>query len=357
MSRRAAAVRNEVTATRRNASAIPLDGWERALLAALALMLVVLFSVVPGFWSGLGGFAALTENFLPFGIVALGLATVILTGGIDLSVGATASLSAIVMAVLWSGVGLPIWLAVAAGLLTGLVLGLVNGLIVTRLGTEPLIATLATSFIYASVATALAGAQPPSGFPASFNALGTGAIADILPYQLVLFSLLAVAFGLLLARTGFGRKIVMIGHNREAATWSGVRTGRILLAAYALSGVSAAAAGLVLASYYSAVRPDMGDALLLASITTVVLGGVSIFGGEGHVAGVVIATLLLGFLRQGLLIAGVSDMVTTMVTGAILLGAIALRNAISSPGGTNGFARLLAIVRTRRQAGEQEKTT
>ena len=118
----------------------------------------------------------------------------------------------------------------------------------------------------------------------------------------------------------------MIGYNAEAARYSGVRVGRIVVSAYVISGTMAAIAGIVLASYYSAVRPDMGDVLLLSTITMVVLGGVSIFGGEGSVTGVVIAVLLLGFLRQGMLIAGFSDMVTTMLTGAILLGAIAIRN-------------------------------
>ena len=334
----AAPVRNEVTAGRRNTSLVPLDGWERALLVALALLLAGLFAAVDGFWSGLPGFLQLTENFLPFGIVALGLATVILTGGIDLSVGSNASLSAIVMAELWSGLHVPIFLACAGGIATGVALGAVNGLIVTKLRTEPLIATLATSFIYGSCATALAGASPPSGFPDAFDAIGVGAIGGVVPYQLVLFAVLACGFGLLLSRTPFGRKIVMIGHNREAAAWSGVRTDRILLCAYILSGAAAAIAGIVLAAYYSAVRPDMGDVLLLTTITTVVLGGVSIFGGDGRITGVVIAVLLLGFLRQGLLIAGVSDMITTMVTGAILLGAIAVRNALSP--GVGGFTRL-----------------
>ncbi len=331
-------IRNEVSAGRRNTSRIPLDGWERALLVALVLLLAVLFAAVDGFWSGFSGFLALTENFLPFGIVALGLATVILTGGIDLSVGSNASLSAIVMAELWSGLHVPIFVAAGAAVATGIVLGAINGLIVTRLRTEPLIATLATSFIFGSCATALAGASPPSGFPPAFDAVGVGAIADVVPYQLVLFAVLAAGFGILLSRTPFGRKIVMIGHNREAAAWSGVRTERILLAAYVLSGATAAIAGVVLAAYYSAVRPDMGDVLLLATITTVVLGGVSIFGGDGRITGVVIAVLLLGFLRQGLLIAGVSDMITTMVTGAILLGAIAVRNALSPSRG--GFTQL-----------------
>ena len=316
-----------------------MDTWEKSLLGVLVLLLGVLIAVVPGFYSGFGSFLALTENFLPFGLVALGLSTVILTGGIDLSVGATAGLSAIVMAELWSGLHLSIWLAALLGVAAGAVLGAVNGLIITRLRVEPLIATLATSFIYGSVGTALAGDNPPSGFPDGFDALGAGAIASILPFQIVLFAVLAVLFGLVMSRSKFGRKIVMVGYNSEAARYSGVRVGSILVSAYVISGAMAALAGIVLAAYYSAVRADMGDVLLLSTITMVVLGGVSIFGGEGSILGVVIAVLVLGFLRQGMLIAGFSDMLTTMLTGAILLAAIAIKNTLAGRG--TGFARLL----------------
>ena len=228
------------------------------------------------------------------------------------------------MAELWEA-GVSIWIAMAAGIVAGALLGAVNGLIITRLRTEPLIATLATSFIISSAATALAGPSPPSGFPDAFNAVGAGAVAGV-PIQIILFAVFAVFFAALLGRSTFGRRVVMVGHNAEAARYSGVRVERVLMLAYVISGAMAAVAGIVLASYYSAVRADMGDVLLLSTITMVVLGGVSIFGGEGSVIGVILAVLLLGFLRQGMLIAGFSDMVTTMLTGAILLGAIAVRN-------------------------------
>jgi AI-2 transport system permease protein len=124
----------------------------------------------------------------------------------------------------------------------------------------------------------------------------------------------------------------MVGYSAEAARYSGIRVGRVVTAAYVISGIMAAMSGIVLASYYSAVRPDMGDVLLLTTITMVVLGGVSIFGGDGTIFGVVIAVLLLGFIRQGMLIAGFSDMVTSMFTGAILLTSIAIKNLINPRG-------------------------
>jgi ribose/xylose/arabinose/galactoside ABC-type transport system permease subunit len=333
---------NTVTA-RRSGSRLPLGGWERALVALLVLEVAGFGLGIPGFFDTVGSWLGLTENFLPFGIVALGLSIVILTGGIDLSVGSTAGLGAIVMAEFWLHLGTPIWVAVIISVGLGALLGLINGLIITRLNTEPLIATLATSFIYRSAGTALAGESPPSGFPDSFNALGQGAVGGLIPYQLILFAVLAIIVGLLISRSPYGRKVVMIGYNPDAARYSGLRVDRVVTSAYVISGATAALAGIVLAAYYSAVRPDMGDILLLTTITTVVLGGVSIFGGEGSIAGVVIAVLLLGFLRQGMLIAGFSDMVTTMVTGAILLAAITIRNLLSGRG--TGLALLLRRIR------------
>ncbi len=324
---------------------LPFDGWERALLVLLVLVVAGLSLSVDGFFPDFPGFLALFENFLPFGIVALGLSVVILTGGIDLSVGSTASLSAIIMASLWSGLHLNIWLACGAGVTAGMLLGAVNGLIITRMGTEPLIATLATNFIYASVATALAGDSPPSGFPDAFNGLGVGVLFGLVPLQIVLFAVLAIVFALAIGRSPFGRRVVMVGFNPEAARYSGVRVERVVTWAYVLSGAMAGLAGIVLAAYYSAVRPDMGDVLLLTTITMVVLGGVSIFGGEGSITGVVTAVLLLGMLRQGMLIAGFSDMVTTMLTGTILLAAIAIKNVLAGRG--SGLAMLVGRLRRR----------
>ena len=124
----------------------------------------------------------------------------------------------------------------------------------------------------------------------------------------------------------------MVGYNRDATKYSGINVNATVAWVYVTSGLMAALAGVVLAAYYSAVRSDMGDILLLTALTMVVLGGINIFGGEGSVLGAVLAVLLLGFLRQGLLIAGFSDMVTTMVTGAILLVAITAKNLLSTPG-------------------------
>jgi ribose/xylose/arabinose/galactoside ABC-type transport system permease subunit len=321
--------------------------WDRALAIILVLLFGGFCIFTPGFYSGFQGTFAITEEFLPFGFVALGLSVVILTGGIDLSVGSISSLAAVIMAILIKSYGVNIWLSVAVAVVIGGGLGWLNGLIITRLRVEPLIATLATNFIYSSVATALAGASPPYGFGSAFGVLGSGTLAGWIPVQLLIFVAMAIAFAVLVTRTGFGRRVVMIGYNRDAAHYAGVPVAIVQRRAYCLSGLTAAFAGIILASYYDAVRPDMGDILLLTSITMVVLGGISIFGGEGGILGVTLGVMILGVLRQGMLIAGFSDMVTTMLTGAILLASIAIKNLFSDRG--FGFGSLLGRVLAFRQ--------
>ena len=201
---RAPAVANAVTP--RNRRRLPVGGWELALVGLLATVLLGFGWAAPGFYAGPAALLGLAENFLPFGLVALGLSLVILTGGIDLSVGAVASLSAVVAAQLWSRFGLDIWLASAAGVALGGLLGLVNAAVILRLGIEPLIATLGTSFLYGSAAVAAAGAAPPSGFPDGFTAVGTGTLdfppcAGVVPIQLALFAILAVLFSATVARS------------------------------------------------------------------------------------------------------------------------------------------------------------
>jgi ribose/xylose/arabinose/galactoside ABC-type transport system permease subunit len=327
--------------------------WDRSL----AIILVVLFAgfcvLTPGFYNGVQGTLAITEQFLPFGFVALGLSVVILTGGIDLSVGSISGLAAVIMALLIKSYGVSLWAAVPVALVIGGGLGWFNGLIITRLRVEPLIATLATNFIYSSVAVALAGASPPYGFGRTFGVLGTGALGGFVPVQLLLFVAMAIGFSVLVTRTGFGRRIVMIGYNRDAAHYAGVSVAAVERRAYAISGLTAAFAGIILASYYDAVRPDMGDILLLTSVTMVVLGGISIFGGEGGILGVTLAVMILGILRQGMLIAGFSDMVTTMLTGAILLTSIAIKNLFSSRGsGLGAWVQRLTTLRRPVQPGQ-----
>lgn len=298
--------------------------WVLSLVALLVVEVVAFSVAVPGFFGGGTGLLALSEQFLSIGCIALGASVVIFTGEIDLSAGAMASFSGIVMAELWQA-GLELWLAVVAAVAICGCVGAVNGWLVTRLRINSLLVTLAMQFILSSIATAWGGNAPPYNFPSGFvTVAGTGSIGPI-PSQLVIFAVLALGVGLLVSRTGFGRNLVLSGYSRDAARYTGVDVRATLLRAFVLSAVLAGIAGILIAGFYNAARDDIGDSLLLPGITVVVLGGVDIFGGRGRMGGVIVATFILGFLTQGLLIDGDSSLTASMVTGIVLIACLVLK--------------------------------
>ena len=313
--------------------------WILALVVLVGAEILYFSITVTGFFDGGTGMLALTEQFVDIGMLALGLSVVILAGEIDLSAGTMSSFSGILMAVLWRD-GIEIWLADVVALVASTLVGALNGLIITIFRVDSLLVTLAMQFILGSVATALSGGSPPYGFPSSFVTIaGTGSIGPI-PYQLVVFGVFAVAIALLVGRTRTGRSIVLIGFNRPAARWSGIRVDRTIVGAFMISAFMAGLGGILVAGFYNAARDDLGDSLLLPAITIVVLGGVDIFGGKGRIAGVIVATFVLGFLTEGMLVDGQSSLSATMVTGILLIVSLALKITLDRRGGLDVRAAL-----------------
>jgi ribose/xylose/arabinose/galactoside ABC-type transport system permease subunit len=309
--------------------------WVVTVTFLLVAVLAYFCLAVPDFRElGASGVLALCEGFLFTGLIALGETLVILSGEIDISTGAMSSLSGIVMAALWQQ-GLNIWLAVVVALLISALGGAINGLFVTRFGIASLLVTLGTQFIFDSIATAVGGNSPPYNFPKSFiDFAGTGTVGPI-PDQLIGFTAIATIVWVVVARTRYGRGLVLIGYNRAASRYSGVNVQRTLFSAFVASGLLAGAAGIFVSGYYNAARDDIGDSLLLPAITVVVLGGVDIFGGKGRVSGVIVATFLLGFLFQGLLIRGNSSLTATMVGGVVLVLCLILKIALDRRAGVH----------------------
>lgn len=298
--------------------------WAGTLVGILAIELLYFSLSVQGFFGGGTGLLSLSEQFLDIGVIAFGSAFVIFAGEIDLSAGAIASFSGIVMAELWKS-GIEIWIAVLLAILITAGLGAINGLIVVLFKVNSLLVTLATQFIITSAATALGGSSPPFGFPQSLLSFaGTGSVGPI-PAQLIIFAALAVVVVLLLNRTRFGRGLVLIGFNRDAARYTGVSVSRTLVGAFTLSGALAGIAGIMISAFYNAARDDLALALLLPAITVVVLGGVDIFGGRGRITGVIAATFVLGYVTEGLLVGGQGSLTAQMVTGVVLLFCLVLK--------------------------------
>ena len=297
---------------------------ETILAALLAVALMVLTTQSTHFFT--------IENLLnqgrlmaEMGIVGLGMTFIIVTGGIDLSVGSILGLVAILLGVFWKNVGLPLPVAMFLAVVAGSLAGLFNGFIITRFKVPPLIATLATLALYRGLAEGISESRSVRGYPEWFYVLGQGDVWGI-PTQLWVFLALAVVAIFILGVTPFGRTIYAIGSNAVAARFSGISVNRSLLAIYTASGFLAAIAGVIFVSRVSTTRSDMGTGLELDVITAVVLGGTSIFGGRGTVVGTLLGLMLMQALKSGLLLAGVKGDGTIMAIGVVLIGTVIVSN-------------------------------
>jgi rhamnose transport system permease protein len=257
------------------------------------------------------------------GLIALAMTLVIITAGIDLSVGSIVGLSIIMMGMLWEDAGLPLWVAVLLALLTGTLLGGFNGTLITLIGIPPLIVTLATMAGFRGIALGMSQARSIRNFPEGFLHLGQGYAVGI-PVQVWILAVAALLFHLALTRTAWGRSVFGIGANEAAARLSGVPVNRVKLQVYMLSGFMSALAAVIYAAHVSVAKPDAGLGFELTAITAVVLGGTAISGGEGGVLGTLIALLMVGFLRSGLTLARVPSEAQDMMVGLLLVLVVAV---------------------------------
>ncbi|SDW36353.1 rhamnose transport system permease protein [Amycolatopsis xylanica] len=262
-------------------------------------------------------------------LIALPLTLVIVAGEIDLSVASVLGLSSALIGTLWNA-GLPLETILPIVVLAGAVCGAVNGLLVTGFGLPSLAVTIGTLALYRGLALVLLGDTAVADFPASYTRFGTTPVPGTdFPYPIMVFAVLAVAFGVLLHGSSFGRAIYAIGANTEAARFSGIRVKRTKLILFTLTGAVAALAGVVYTLRFSSARADNGTGLELAVVAAVLLGGVSIFGGKGSLGGVIAGVLLLGGLRNLLILDDVSTETLTIVTGLLLLvGVLAPPSAV-----------------------------
>jgi ribose transport system permease protein len=250
-------------------------------------------------------------------ILAAGMTFVILTAGIDLSVGSVVGLSGMVCASIMAGGG-SVAAGVAAGLLIGVAAGMANGAAITALRVPPFVVTLATMLILRGAAYKLTDARTISGLPPGFGALSTSFASAALMIGIF------VAAWLLLMRTPFGRHVYAVGGNAEAAWLSGVRVARVQFAVYTLCGFTAGAAGVLVASRLNAGYPRAGEFYELDAIAAVVVGGTSLFGGRGSIWGTLAGAFFIGVLNNGLNLFRVSPYDQLIVKGAVLLAAASL---------------------------------
>jgi ribose transport system permease protein len=282
----------------------------------------------PAFFS-LANFTSILQFSTLLALVTFGQTMVILSGGggIDLSVGGIVSLSGLLIGLLIKQ-AVPIFIAGVAGLLSGGILGSLNGLIITRLKLLPLIVTLGTFYAYNGLALALTGGAPISGLPSSFGMLGQSAVLAIPLHTLVFVVPVFLIMTFILGQTPLGRWIYAIGGNEQACRLVGLPVDLIRLGTYTLSGMLAALAGLVADSWLLSARPNIGDNLELLSLTAVLLGGTSIFGGSGGLTGSFIAVLFFTSLQVGLQMLNINNIWQLGIVGLLLIGSVLLDRSI-----------------------------
>jgi rhamnose transport system permease protein len=295
----------------------PNNEW---VLLVVLLVECLIFSVTGNNFLTAGNAFEITRLSVVIGLLALVMTPIIITGGIDLSVGSMMGLSAVVMGALWRDGGLPMPLAILLTLLVGLLGGALNAAIITKLKFPPLIVTLGTFSLFRGMAEGLTrGIENYSGFPPSFLFLGQGYVGGVIPTQLFILIGAIVLLWWWLHRTAFGRSFYAIGFSQEGARYAGIKVRRRLNFVYILSGLAASLAAVIYVAHLGQAKSDAGTGYELMAITAVVLGGASIFGGRGTVLGTVLGLFAIVILQNGLRLSGQPAELAGILTGVLLV--------------------------------------
>jgi rhamnose transport system permease protein len=297
---------------------------EWILLAALAAEVLIFCAVAPQF-ATVGNFFEITRLSVELGLLAIALTPILITGGIDLSVGSMMGLAAVMFGVANRDWGLPVPAAAAVSLLTGAAGGALNATLIARLGIPPLIVTLGTFSLFRGIAEGITEAAVNyTGFPPLFLAIGQGYFWGVVPAQLPIFALVLAAYVVLLHRSVVGRALYAIGFAPAGARYAGIPVGRRLALIYVLSGVVSSLAAIVYVAHLGQARSDAGNGYELDAITAVVLGGTSVFGGRGTLWGTILGLFSISVLRNGLRLAALPSELAGVMTGVLLLATIAI---------------------------------
>ncbi len=294
-------------------------------LIALLLACVTFSALSPRFLAS-ENFALILQQVMVVGVLAIGQTLVILTAGIDLSCGLVMALGAVVMTKLATVGGWPPWAAVSAGIAVTTGVGVINGLLVTRVKLPPFIVTLGTMNIAFAATQLISRSQSITDLPPLLTWLGASVRFGRAPvsYGVMLMLGLYLLTWLWLRETAAGRHVYAVGNHREAARLAGISTDRVLLGVYALAGACYGVAALLSVARTGVGDPQAGQTENLDTVTAVVLGGTSLFGGRGVVLGTLVGALIVGVFRNGLTLTGVSSIYQILVTGVLVIVAVAL---------------------------------
>lgn len=292
----------------------------RAIWVFLFLM-IVFFAIMSDNFLSMRNLMNVAKQVSIFGVASVGMTYVILLGGIDLATGSIISFVNIVAAYFMVNMGLNPILAVIGSLVISTIIGLLNGVIIAEIGMPPLIVTFASQTIFAGLAYIICKGTPISRFPESFLAMGQGYVGPI-PIPVIIMVLCFAVGAFILSKTYFGRYFYAIGGNEEAAALSGIQVKKVKYIVYALSGLFAGIAGLVMLARANTGQPNAGLGYEFDVITCVVLGGVSVSGGSGKMSNVIAGVLIIGVLSNGMVLLNVSSYMQMVIKGIILLLAV-----------------------------------
>lgn len=304
-----------------------IDIRELTLIVLIALIILVMANINPYFFS-LSNFRAVAVGMTPTAIIVIGMAILLVSGGFDLSVGSVMALSSTVVAMLLL-TGMPIFTAVLCGLLMGGVIGIANGVLVTSFGINPLIATLGTMSIARGIALVLTEGFSVSSLPSSFAWIGKASFSGF-PVIVIITTVLVLLFDLAVRHTRFFRQVYFIGANEKAAMLSGIHVNRVRIILYALTGVLAALAGVLLASRLMSGTPTAGNGIELQVLAAAVIGGASLRGGEGTILGAFLGVVFVALINNSMTMLAVSIYWQMIVIGSVLIIAVALDMLIRS---------------------------
>ena len=287
------------------------------------VLLCVIFSLTTDVFLTWRNALNVIDQITVLGILAIGMTAVIVIGGIDLSVGSILAFSMMMMGWLYQSVGVPLGLAIVAGLLVGAACGLVNGLLITRAKLPPFIATLTMMSVGRGLANIITEGRQIVGYPDWFTNLSTVRHFGFLSVTVAIFIVLSIITWAILRYTTIGRSLYAIGGSPEVARLAGIRVRQLTMSVYALSGLLAGLASVALACRLNSSQPSAGTGYELDTIAAVVIGGASLNGGVGGIRGTVVGVLIIGVLRNGLNLSGVSPFVQQIVIGVVIALAVA----------------------------------
>lgn len=278
------------------------------------------------------------NDFLSICIISVFVTFVMITGGIDIQVASIVGLTSITIGVAWQDFGFSIWQAVALAVVIAALCGALSGFFIAYCGVQAMVVTLGGSFLYSGLALLVStlssteSYQGISGFPEEFKWITKYKVFGVIPFQIVIFLVLAVLAYLLLHRTKYGRKIFLVGVNQQAAEYSGINSRWVIMSTYILSAVSAAVTGVILTSYLGTAKSDLGSGLTMNIITAVVLGGTLSTGGKGSILGTALAAIAIGLLRFGMpLCFKINTQYLDIPIGVLLVVVVVGRSLASNP--------------------------